>query len=331
MLDAFEAYFEAFLRRHARDNPVFAQIAYHFGYLDAGREKPRRGKRLRPRMVLAAAAAHGAPAPATYGACTAIELLHNYSLIHDDIEDSDTLRHGRETIWSRYGLAHGINAGDAVGALAHLALESVEEEAGVSAQAARDMGLDLATANVQMCEGQALDLDAEGAAALHVAAYLEMIGGKTAALFACAGRLGARCAGASEAAVQQASSIGRSFGLGFQIQDDVLGIWGATEHTGKPAGSDIARQKMTYPIVWALENDPSGAGEIIRRAFTRSEAQVPEAQAQEVSELRIALERCGARVAAARAAAQHFDDAADRARDLPPLADFVQQWRERSA
>ncbi len=276
--------------------------------------------------MLASAQAYGASARAPLAACAAIELLHNYSLIHDDIEDGDRVRHGRETIWARYGLAHGINAGDVVGALAYEALRAVEEESGVNASAARAMALDLASANIEMCEGQALDLDSEGDAGRGLAAYLKMIDGKTAALFACAARLGARCAGADDAAVEASSHIGRSFGLGFQIRDDVLGIWGPQELTGKPADGDIVRQKMTYPIVWAVENDAGGAGKIIRQAYARPGAEAP--APRDVEAVRGALDRCGARAAAADAAARYFDDARDRAASLAPLARFVQQWRE---
>lgn len=318
-LSSFEVYFHHFLTHSGLQDPVAHQIAYHFGFTEKNNQ--RHGKRLRPRFTMATAAALGVAPETTYPACSAIEMLHNYSLIHDDIEDSDSLRHGRQTLWAAFGLAHGINAGDAVGALAHLALQPVSERLG--ADIAMQMSLDLSRANLAMCQGQALDLALEGGAPVDTTTYVAMIGGKTAALFGCAGALGARCAAASEAEIERCRSIGCLFGLGFQIADDISGIWGNTDATGKAPAGDLERRKKTYPIVWALENDARASGAVIATAYAGSDL-LSEATIQQ---LRQGLKACGAYAAARAAADNYFESALQKARGLQPLNDLLLELR----
>lgn len=320
VIESFEHYFRAFVERSARDNPVYTQIAHHLGY--AGSAPVRRGKRLRPRLTIAAAAAYGGSPAAAMPAATAVELLHNYSLIHDDIEDGDRIRHGRETVWSVFGLPHGVNAGDAMGALAQLALAPVAATLGGEAGFA--MSIDLATANARMCEGQSLDLAFEHVERATVDAYLEMIGGKTAALFACCGALGARSAVSGVAEVERCADVGRLFGLAFQIHDDVIGIWGDSQTTGKSADGDLARRKKSYPVVWAVEHDADGAGRAIIDAYARPGTTL---EAASVDALRAALETAGARDAALRAAGDCFARASARAAGLAPLEEFIASAR----
>ena len=172
--DLFEDHLKAFLENQSTRDPLAQQIAYHFAFGDPG---VRRGKRLRPRLVMAAAASYGAKPERTMAACVAVELLHNYSLIHDDIEDADRLRHGRPTLWAAFGMEHGINAGDAVGALAQVALSAVAQTHG--AESAFEMSMELARANLDTCTGQAQDLALAASPRATLEQYLEMIGGKT--------------------------------------------------------------------------------------------------------------------------------------------------------
>jgi geranylgeranyl diphosphate synthase, type I len=323
-LGVFETYLRDFIERHARATPASEQVAYHLGY--SASTAMRRGKRLRPRLAIAAARAFGGSLENVLPACAAVELLHNYSLIHDDIEDGDRLRHGRETVWAAYGLPHGVNAGDAVGALAMLALEPSATPLG--ADVAFAMAMDVANANARMCGGQSLDLAFESGESATVDAYLDMIGGKTAALFACAGSLGARSARAAAADVQRCADIGRLFGLGFQIEDDALGVWGESMQTGKNADSDLSRRKKTYPVVWAMEHDASGAGHAVLEAYARPGPYVDGAL---VDELRHALERAGAREAADSASRDCFARAAARAAGLVPVEAFLESWRDRAS
>jgi geranylgeranyl diphosphate synthase type I len=319
-IESFESYLRAFVDRASRGDPVHAQIAHHLGYAGAG--PVRRGKRLRPRLTIAATLACGGRLDAAFPASAAVELLHNYSLIHDDIEDGDRMRHGRETVWSVFGLPHGVNAGDAMGALAQLALAPAAATLG--AETGFAMSMDLAAANVRMCEGQSLDLVFESVERATVDAYLDMIGGKTAALFACCGALGARSAGAGAADVERCADVGRLFGLAFQIQDDVVGIWGDALATGKSADGDLARRKKTYPVVWAVERDPDVAGRAIIDAYAKPG---PNLDAAAVEMLRVALEQAGARGAAIDAASDCFARARARAAGLAPLEAFIDDAR----
>jgi len=232
------------------------------------------------------------------------------------------MRHGRETLWSAYGLPHGVNAGDLVGALAHLALAPVA--AAMGADVAFAMSADLASANVRMCEGQALDLAFESGERATVDAYLDMIGGKTAALFSCAASLGARSAGASASDVERCADVGRLYGTAFQIQDDVIGIWGDSSQTGKSSDGDLSRRKKSYPVVWAMQHDAGGSGRLLADAFGRSSATL---DAATVETLRASLERSGARDAAIAAARDCFSRARARAEGLAPLAAFLEAWK----
>jgi geranylgeranyl diphosphate synthase type I len=322
LADAFESYLREFVDAASRAHPVYAHIAYHLGYAEPG--PARRGKRLRPRLVIAAAAACGGSMERALPACAAVELLHNYSLIHDDIEDGDRLRHGRETVWSAFGLPHGVNAGDAVGALATLALAPVGAVHGY--ETAMAMAMDLASANARMCEGQSLDLAFEAGEAASVDAYIDMIGGKTAALFACAGSLGARSAAAQPADIERCADVGRLFGLAFQIEDDAHGIWGDSGSTGKSIDSDLSRRKKSYPVVWAIEHDPVRAGRAIAEAFAKPSTVL---DTTVVEGLRNALESAGARDAAMSASRDCFARALARAAGREALESFLEQWRDR--
>ncbi len=274
-------------------------IRYHFGYDAPGGTKP--GKRLRPQLLLRTALEEGGRLECALDAAVAIEILHNYSLVHDDIEDADELRHGRTTIWKKFGMPHGVNAGDALCAISYLAL--LHEEGEVAPGRVLDMLHVLHEANLRMCEGQGLDIGFETQSSVTMEQYLEMIAGKTGALFAASCELGALAAGADKTRVKAYADLGRAYGLAFQIRDDVLGTWGATDVTGKPSGADIARRKWSFPVVWALGTPPSPDREVVARAYAEGTKLSP----ADVAGVIGALERLGARRAA--------DDAHDRALD----------------
>lgn len=306
-LNAFEAHLERWLRAFEGNSPTFAMLRYHFG-LDGAHL--RRGKRLRPHLTMLVASAEGAAPDLAHDAAAAIEILHNYSLVHDDIEDRDVMRHGRPTVWKQYGEAHGINTGDAMCALSYLAL--LNNEAGHASERIVMMSRALHEANLAMCAGQGLDIAFESAASVSLAQYFHMIEGKTAALFAAACTLGALCAGADDARVAAYGELGRAYGLAFQIRDDVLGTWGAPEATGKPAGADIARRKWTYPVVWALEHGEGSARDLVAEAYEGGSS----LSAEQASAVIRALGDVGAREAADTACDDllaQADQSADRA------------------
>jgi geranylgeranyl diphosphate synthase type I len=302
----FEAALEATLERYATDAPITPMARYHFGY-DAA--DGRRGKRLRPRLLGVVVAEEGGSLDAALPPACAVEILHNSTLVHDDIEDHDRMRHNRETVWVRYGLAHGINAGDSLCAIAYLAL--LGESPRLPAPHELAMARILHETQYAICAGQASDIAFETAQHVTMDAYLGMIGNKTSALFGAACALGAYAAGASDARAEAYGRFGRAYGAAFQIEDDVLGAWGDTAVTGKPSGADVARRKWTFPLVWALGGPSSAARETIAGVYASGGA-LDEAAAQRVI---AALDALGARTAAEAAARARCEDAEAIARD----------------
>lgn len=283
------------------DSPLSEQVRWHFGF--AGENAPRRGKRLRPRLLLQAALEEGATFEQAVDAALAIEYVHNYSLVHDDIEDGDRLRHGAETVWARYGIPHGVNAGDALCALSYLAL--LRNTGSLPPDRVVVMTRVLQEASLAMCVGQARDMRFERAGRVTMDEYLAMIGGKTSALFGAACELGARVAGVSEERATAYGDLGRAYGCAFQIRDDVLGTWGSSAETGKPSGSDIARRKWTFPVVWALAGEASEARELIARRYARATP----LDLADVGAVVKALDALGARHAADEASEIHLREA----------------------
>jgi geranylgeranyl diphosphate synthase type I len=232
-------------------------LAYHLGWEgeDAGPEA--RGKRIRPLLVLLTCAACCGEWPRALPAGAAVELVHNFSLIHDDIQDNSPTRRGRPTVWRKWGIAQAINAGDAMLTLAHLGLLRLEET--VSAQVALQATHILQQACLLLTEGQYLDLAYEAHGNLSLDSYWHMVSGKTAALLSVCTELGALAAGASESTRVACRQFGYSLGLAFQAQDDILGIWGNAALTGKSAESDLVAGKKSLPIVFGIQQNGSFA------------------------------------------------------------------------
>jgi geranylgeranyl diphosphate synthase type I len=258
-------------------------LAYHLGWEGEGAGPEARGKRIRPVLVLLSAAAAGGPWEPALPVAAAVELVHNFSLIHDDIEDNSDRRRGRTTIWKKWGLAQGVNSGDTMFALSHLALLRLEASTppAVVLRAARIL---LETC-LQLTQGQFLDLSYEARGDLTLPAYWPMVSGKTAALLAAATSLGALAGGAGESAISAYREFGRTLGLAFQAQDDLLGIWGDAALTGKSAESDLLSGKKSLPVLFGLDQ---GAGFAARW----SDGAI---RADEVPALAELLEREGAR------------------------------------
>jgi geranylgeranyl diphosphate synthase, type I len=270
----------------------------HFGY---GRYGPaRRGKRLRPQMVMRVAQSEGAPLEHAVDAAVAVEIFHNYSLVHDDIEDRDELRHGRPTLWTTFGIGQAINAGDAMCALSFLSLEHAGRYVGP--RDVLDMIGVLHEAHAIMCEGQSLDLRFETEPRVELPDYHRMIACKTAQLFDASCRLGALSAGCDAHAGEEFGAVGRAYGMAFQIRDDVSGIWSSLDETGKNAGSDVARRKWTFPVVWAISQPPSAAREAVAGAYALGRP----LDREEVGRVIGALDELGAREAADAAVAEEI-------------------------
>ncbi len=278
------------LVRHG-DSPLYGMLAYHMGWLDESFRPlptPHTGKRLRPLLLLLTCEAAGGRWQEALPAAAAVELLHNFSLIHDDIEDGDPLRRGRPTLWRVWGEAQAINAGDALFALAYEAL--LQLPAAILPTAARAF----TRAAQALTEGQYLDIAFEQAAEVDEATYLQMVDGKTAALLALSAWLGGLCAGLSGARLEALKRFGRQVGMSFQMQDDLLGLWGDPQRTGKPVGNDLRRRKKTLPLIHGLQRS-----EALRRLLQR-----PHLDEEAIRQAQALLEEAGSRAyVEARAAA----------------------------
>ncbi|GAA1567074.1 MULTISPECIES: polyprenyl synthetase family protein [Kribbella] len=223
--------------------------SYHFGWCDTdGRPMTgSSGKAIRPGLtLLVAEAVCGTPEPGIPGG-VAVELVHNFSLIHDDLMDRDTRRRHRRTVWSVWGDATAILVGDALACLADEVLDECD-----SPYAAR-AGHALAVATRELIRGQVLDLAFEQRDDVGMDECVDMALGKTGSLLGASAELGAILAGADPAVCEEFRSYGRELGLAFQLVDDLLGIWGEPEKTGKPVFSDLRAHKKTLPVVWSLE------------------------------------------------------------------------------
>jgi geranylgeranyl diphosphate synthase type I len=221
--------------------------AYHMGWVDrAGREVTSpSGKFIRPALCLWACEALGGNVELGMPAAVALEWIHNFTLVHDDIQDGDRLRRHRETVWSVFGQAQGINAGDALHALA---LRTLTAEGPHPKRRLRAAWV-VANATLETVEGQCLDLSLEGRPDTPVRTYLRAVEEKTGALLGASLQAGAIMAGASPGVETALRRAGRLLGKAFQIRDDWLGTWGDPAHTGKPASGDVTRRKVTFPIV----------------------------------------------------------------------------------
>ena len=234
----------------ARLNELHHMLAYHLGWEGEGAGPQASGKRIRPLLVLLTCGAAGGDWQRSLPAAAAVELVHNFSLIHDDIQDNGLLRRGRPTVWTKWGVAQAINAGDAMFALAQIALLRLRQTAS-PAIALEALHILLHTC-LHLTQGQYLDIAYERAEGFGLEAYWEMVAGKTAALIAACTELGALVAEVPEARRAAFRRFGERLGLAFQAQDDLLGIWGDQARTGKSAQSDLLSGKKTLPVLYGL-------------------------------------------------------------------------------
>jgi len=208
------------------------------------------GKRLRPTLVLLCNEAAGGEWQKSLHAAAAVELLHNFSLIHDDIQDNSLTRHGRPTVWQHWGMANAINAGDAMFALAYGALEIQSRT--LSAERVRSIWAIFNNTNLELTRGQHLDMRFEHLDMVSTEEYISMITGKSAALLATCAQLGALIATEDESIAQRYADFGLNIGIAFQIRDDILGIWGDPNITGKSTATDIIARKKSLPVLYGL-------------------------------------------------------------------------------
>ncbi|GGT46271.1 polyprenyl synthetase family protein [Streptomyces purpureus] len=302
-----------------RLHPSMATVCrYHLGWDGDGSQGTvqQAAKRVRAALALLSVRSVGAPERFAAVAGTAVELVHQLSLLHDDIMDGDTERRGRPAAWARYGTGAAVLAGDA------LVVQAVATLFHARAPGSQAAMAELITAVEQMVEGQAEDLALEHRPLGEISAsrYVRMARGKTGALFGCAAALGAVLADAPPAVVGALRGAGCGLGVAFQILDDVLGLWGDSELTGKPVGTDLTRGKKTLPLVLAAA---SGSADGRRIADLLGTAPPTPDQVAEVMRL---LETSDSRVRAEEAAAGHIAAAVAMLDEAVLPHDVRQQW-----
>src|SRR5256886_1268145 len=234
-------------------------VQYHLGLRKSG---DRPGKRLRANLALLTCEAFGRRYAEALWAAVAVELVHNFSLVFDDVQDHDELRRGRPSVWKVWGIGQAINAGAALEALVTRAV--VDLLPARYADRTRPALALLSETMLGLCRGQVLDLQFEQRVDVGVEEYMEMIALKTAALFECAARLGGIAAGVGDASLEKAGRFGHHLGMAFQVIDDILGVWGSAAQTGKPPGSDLKNGKKTLPTLVALKGAAAGNPRALR-------------------------------------------------------------------
>ncbi len=298
MLSAIETELQRVVARldESTNHPFHEMLTYHMGWSGDGSGSETTGKRIRPLLVLLSCAACGEDWNRALPVAASFELIHNFSLAHDDIQDSSEMRRGRPTVWKRWGMAQAINVGDALFILAHLALletgdtyppEIVLHVAGLIDEAC------LALSN-----GQFLDISYEKRVDLSIEDYWRMVSGKTATLISACTQAGALLGGVDEPIRENYRNFGYYLGMAFQVQDDYLGIWGNSSSTGKSTKSDLVTGKITMPVLYGLSNNGP---------FARRWAEGP-IQAEEAGPLSEQLAREGAKL--------HTQEIADQMNDL---------------
>ena len=306
---------------HAR--PLYQMLSYHLGLDET--EGPR-GKRLRPLLGLLAFKALGGDYRKTLPAAAAVELGHNFSLVHDDIEDSDRERRHRPTLWTIWGVPLAINAGDALFALSRLALYRLMKEEEYEPQKLLDVMRVYDETCLALCEGQYLDISFERRTDVTVDEYLEMITKKTAALISASIETGAMMATDDPEVVAAFRRFGYDLGIAFQIADDLKGSFWLPADSGKSAAGDIRKRKKTFPLVWALQHagpaDLARLQAIYQPTMLATDGSAPpdgdgQMPAEQVEEVLAILERCGARRHAEAEARRYRDRAIRTAEALP--------------
>jgi geranylgeranyl diphosphate synthase type II len=254
--EKFELYFD---RRHFPEDPssLYEPTTYFLGL---------GGKRIRPLMCLMGNELFDEILPDAYPLATAIELFHNFTLIHDDIMDKAPLRRGKQTVHARYGEPTALLGGDVMLVVAYDYLNRID-----SPHLKRIMHRFNRTA-MEVCEGQQLDMDFENKEAISLEEYIQMIGLKTSVLLAASLEMGAMLGGAGEANCHHLYQFGKKLGIAFQIQDDYLDAFGDPEKFGKQVGGDIMANKKTFLMIHAMESADEASKESLRKLMSRNDS-----------------------------------------------------------
>ncbi len=297
--------------------------------IDGSESESTGGKRLRPTLALLAADAAGGEPERAMPVAVSLEYVHNFSLIHDDLEDQDRIRHHRPTVWAVWGEPTAIVSGNAMLKIADRAMEKLADH-NISTEVILEAQHSLTANYLRMMEGQYLDIQFESLASVTVEQYLDMIERKTGALIETAVFLGSfvgRPGGPDREFSAGLRSVGYELGRIFQIRDDILGVWGGQE-TGKPVGADIQRKKKALPAVHALSMSDGAAKQRITEIFSKEELSGDDVEdALQVMEDLSTQDYCQSladeRWNRARTVLQSLDLAGETARDLEDLGEFL--------
>lgn len=290
--DAIRAAMQAAIPQPASPEAAdfYQMMEYHLGWRDEqlAPAMADTGKLIRPLLAVLACRTLGGVDAHALPLAAALQLIHDFSLIHDDIEDHSPQRRGRTTLWTLWGREIGINTGDGMFAVAHHALYGLAD-AGVAPTTVLAVLREFEEAVLRICEGQHLDMTGEGRFDISEERYLQMIRCKTAALIQAATGLGARLATDDATQIAAMNTFGEALGMAFQMQDDMLDIWGDPELTGKPFAADLLQRKMSLPMVHAYQHAGSDRT-IIERIYRQEQIELVD-----VAELLALLERTGSR------------------------------------
>jgi geranylgeranyl diphosphate synthase type I len=311
--------------------PLYETHSYYMGWsdVDGSASSSSGGKRLRPTLALLAAEAAGGQPERALPVAVSLEYVHNFSLIHDDLEDQDRIRHHRPTVWAVWGEATAIVSGNAMLKIADRALERLSDH-GIGSDVVLETQHALAANYLRMMEGQYLDIQFESFASVTVEQYLDMIERKTGALIETAvflGSLVGRPDGPDARFSEGLRSVGYELGRIFQIRDDILGVWGGQE-TGKPVGADIERKKKALPAVHALSTASGPAKKRFADIFAKDQIDGRDIEdALEIMEDLRTQEYCQSladdRWRRARSVIQSLELVGETTRDLEDLGEFL--------
>ncbi|HZM23281.1 MAG TPA: polyprenyl synthetase family protein, partial [Anaerolineales bacterium] len=289
-----------------RTKPFHEMLTYHMGWTGEGAGPDATGKRIRPLLVLLCTSSSGADWQSALPAAASIELMHNFSLVHDDIQDNSPTRRGRDTAWVKWGAPMAINVGDALFVISNQALIDLKENypAELVIRAAEILN----NTCLDLTRGQFLDMSYEKRTDLAVDDYWPMIAGKTAALLSACCHIGSILGGVDDSKQEAYRSFGHYLGLAFQVQDDILGIWGDEMVTGKSAASDLIEGKKSLPVLAGLEKKGKFAERWVKGPI----------QPGEVEEVKRFLSSEGGLIAAQEASKQMTDLALMSLREADP-------------
>ena len=234
----------------SRIQPFYEMLTYHMGWSKEINDHAGMGKRIRPLILLLVTECCGGEWQQALPAAAAVELVHNFSLVHDDIQDHSPNRHGRPTVWNKFGIPLAINVGDALFAMSNQAVMDLSKD--YPSETVVRSGKILNSTCLELTCGQYLDMAYQKRNDMSIDDYWPMIEGKTAALLSACTQIGAILAGADEPLIEQYRIFGQNLGLAFQVQDDIIGVWGNEALTGKSASSDLVEGKNSLPVLYGI-------------------------------------------------------------------------------